>query len=185
MERTRYDNVALGLHWLIAILIIANICIGLYMADLPRTDAMRASLFAFHKSTGLTVLMLSVLRVIWRLTHPFIALPAGMPALLKFAARASHVTLYVMMIALPLSGWLLTSAGGSHFHYFGTFDFPLLPGFAGIAKEARHSLIMGFGAAHVILAWIMIGLVALHISAALYHGFIRRDGVLGRMVPGL
>ncbi len=180
--RLRYDTIAIGLHWLIAAFILLNIAIGLSLDDLPKGPEKMAVL-DFHKSVGVTVLGLSLLRLVWRLMHPFLPLPADMPAPMKLAARGAHVLLYVLMIGLPLSGLLLTSAAGRHFPYFGLFDFPLIGGFGGMDGPARKALTGGFDATHVFLAWSMIVVLVLHILAALYHGFVRKDGVLGRMLP--
>ncbi len=97
------------LHWTIALLIIANICLGLYFPDLPRADPNNFKLAQIHKSIGLTILVLSVLRVLWRLVNPVPPLPATMNAALKVLARATQFLLYVLIVAIPLTGWLMVS----------------------------------------------------------------------------
>jgi len=182
----RYGNVAMAFHWIIALLVIANVCLGLYMADLPRSDPSKFMIFQTHKSIGLTVLVLSILRVLWRLINPVPPLPAGMNPLLRLGARASHVLLYFLIVFIPLTGWLMVSASplGNPTSYFGLFDWPNLPLFAGMTREQLHPIHETWETAHVVLAWSAIVLVPIHILAALYHGLIRRDGVLSRMVPG-
>ena len=135
----RYGTVAMTLHWLIALLIIANICIGLYFADLPHSDPSKLSLAQLHKSIGLTVLMLSLARVAWRLINPVPPLPRGMNPALRFFARATHVLLYVLIIAIPLTGWMLVSASplGALVPtmYFGLFQWPHIPFLADMDLE--------------------------------------------------
>jgi len=182
----RYGTVAATLHWLIALFVIANICLGLYMADLPRSDPNKFMIFQTHKSIGLTVLVLSVLRVIWRLINPVPALPAGLSAPLRYAAHASHFLLYFLIVFIPLTGWIMVSASplGNGTLYFGLFDWPNLPLFTGMTRAELHPMRETFETAHVILAWSAIVLVPLHVGAALYHHFWRGDTVLRRMVPG-
>ena len=154
---------------------------------LPRSDPDKFWLTQTHKSIGLTVLCLSLLRVAWRLGHPVPPLPAGMPAMLRFAAHASHMLLYVLIVAIPLTGWALVSSSplGLPTLYFGWFAWPHLPWLAELPRAAKKVVSHEFGAAHVVLAWSAIVLVPIHILAALYHQYIRRDGVLARMVPGM
>jgi cytochrome b561 len=182
----RYGSVAMTLHWLIAVLLIGNICVGLYFADLPRSDPNLFMLVQLHKSIGLSVLTLSVLRVIWRLINPVPPLPAGMNPWLRIGARTSHVVLYILIVAIPLTGWMMVSASrmGTPTSFFGLFDWPNFPFFSNIpmaSKRPTHEL---FESAHVFLAWSAIVLIPLHIGAALFHHFVRRDDVLKRMLPG-
>jgi cytochrome b561 len=184
--QTRYGAVAMTLHWLIALAIIINIALGLYFPDLPRSDPNKFALLQLHKSIGLTVLVLSLARLGWRLINPVPPLPANMPTILKWAAHGSHFLLYFLIIAIPLSGWLLVSSSplGLPTMYFGVVEWPNLPGFADMTREARRPLSHEFGAVHVYLAWSAIVLVPIHIGAALYHQFIRHDNILMRMLPG-
>jgi cytochrome b561 len=182
----RYGSVAMSLHWLIAALVIANICIGLYMGDLPRGDPTKFQLFALHKSIGLSVLALSVLRVLWRLANPVPPSPAGLPPILKLAGRAVHFLLYFLIVAIPLAGWLMVSVGsmGHPTQVFGLFGWPSFPILADMPRSAGHPYHEAFETAHVWLAWSAIILIPLHVGAALYHQFVRRDDVLKRMLPG-
>ena len=182
----RYGSVAMTLHWLIALLVLTNIGLGLYMADLPRGDPSKFMIFQYHKSVGLTVLALSVARVIWRLVNPVPPLPRGMSPVLRFAAHASHFLLYFLIVFIPLTGWLVVSASplGNGSLYFGLFIWPNLPFFAGMTREALRPIHELFGTTHVFLAWSAIVLIPIHVGAALYHQFLRRDDVFRRMLPG-
>jgi cytochrome b561 len=184
----RYGAVAMTLHWIIAILIIANIALGLYFADLPRADPSKFLLVQTHKSIGLTVLMLSLLRLAWRLMNPVPPLPRGMNKALRILARTTHVLLYVLIIAIPLSGWAMTSSSPMGklmpLMYFGLFAWPSIPFLADMATPDKKVLMHDFGAMHVFLAWSAIVLIPIHIVGALYHQFFRGDDVLKRMVPG-
>lgn len=181
----RYSAVAITLHWLIALGIIVNIALGLYFADLPRSDANRFFLTQTHKSIGLTILALSLIRVAWRLMNPVPPLPASMSPLTRFAAHATHFLLYFLIIAIPLSGWLLVSSSplGLPTMYFGWFAWPQLPYFSDLPRAAKKIWMREFDTMHVYLAWSAIVLVTLHVVAALYHHFLRRDVVLARMLP--
>ena len=182
----RYNTVAMTFHWVIALLVIANICLGLYMGDLPRSDPMKFTIFQIHKSIGLTVLVLSILRLLWRLVNPVPPLPEGMNPALKFGARVSHFLLYFLIVFIPLTGYIMVSASplGNGTSYFFLFDWPNLPLFTGVSRAQLHPIHETWETAHVVLAWSAIVLIPIHIAAALYHGLIRRDGVFSRMVPG-
>jgi len=182
----RYGNVAMTLHWLIAALVLLNLTLGLTMTDLPRSDPNRFELYQLHKSVGLTVLVLSFARLGWRLINPIPSLPRGMSLLLRFGAHASHFALYFLIIAIPLAGWSMVSSSslGLPTPYFGLFSWPniwFLADLPAVTKAANLGL---FKDIHSLLAFLAIGLVSLHVLAALYHQFIRRDDVLKRMVPG-
>jgi cytochrome b561 len=153
---------------------------------LSRDDANLFPLVQLHKSIGLTVLVLSVIRLAWRLINPVPPLPAGMNAFQRLAAHASHFLLYFLIIAIPLSGWALVSSSplGLPTLYFGWFEWPHIGFLADLTRAQKAPLRHDFGAIHVYLAWSAIVLVPIHIAAALYHQFVRRDGVLKRMLPG-
>jgi cytochrome b561 len=182
----RYGSVAMTFHWLIALLVLVNIGLGLYMADLPRADPSKFMIVQLHKSVGLTVLVLSVARVIWRLVNPVPPLPRGMSPVLRLAAHASHFLLYFLILFIPLSGWVFVSASplGNGTLFFGLFTVPNLPFFAGMTREALHPYHEGFQTTHVLLAWSAIVLIPIHVGAALYHHFLRRDDIVRRMIPG-
>lgn len=180
----RYNNVSIALHWLTAAAIIANIYVGLTFSDLPR-GLEKLALFQLHASIGLLVLILSVLTVAWRIKTKTPPLPTGMPPWMRLAAKASHHLLYVLIVAIPLTGWLMVSvsAGNRGVPFFGLFDWPGFPFLTGIARETGHATHEIFESVHVALAWGMILLVPVHILAALYHQYWMKDGVLARMVP--
>ena len=182
----RYGTVAMTFHWIIAILVIANIAFGLYMSDLPRTDPNKFMIVQLHKSIGLTVLILSLARLAWRLMNTVPPMPLGMNPVLRLAGRASHFLFYFLIIFIPLSGYVLVSASplGNGTLFFGLFTWPNLPFFTGMTREAIHPYREAFETTHVFLAWSAIVLVPIHILAALYHQFVRGDDVLHRMIPG-
>ena len=182
----RYGSVAMAFHWVIALLIIANVVLGLWFAEfLERGDPMKFEVAQWHKSIGLTVLVLSVLRVLCRVTNPQPPKPKHEPKM-RFLSRASHFVLYVLIVILPLSGYVMVSASplGNPTSYFGLFVIPNLPVFSGLTRAQLGPIHEGWEATHDTLAWISIVLVVIHISAALYHHLRLRDTVLLRMLPG-
>ena len=183
----RYGNVAMTLHWLIAALVLVNLILGPIMTDLPRADPNRFVLYQLHKSVGLTVLTLSFVRLGWRLINPIPPLPRGMSPLLRFGARASHFALYFLITAIPLAGWSMVSSSslGLPTLYFGLFSWPNIWFLAELPASTKSSNLELFKDTHALLAYVALGLASLHVLAALYHQFIRRDDVLRRMVPGM
>ncbi|HEY4078673.1 MAG TPA: cytochrome b [Rhizomicrobium sp.] len=184
---TRYGTVAIALHWIIALLIIGNLGLGYYFNGImDHHDAARTDLIQFHRSIGLTVLVLSVARLAWRLFNPAPPLPAGIGPAKRMTAHVTHFLLYFFIIAVPLVGWLHVSEAKTDVptHYFGLFAWPnigLLAHMTPAAKAAWHHVT---GLSHAWLAYSALLLVLLHIGAALYHQFIRKDAVLPRMLPG-
>ena len=181
----RYGTVAITFHWVIAALILVNIALGLYFADLPRSNPIKFELVQFHKSIGLTVLTLSILRVLWRIVNPVPALPADMNPLLRVVARGTHYLLYLLIIAIPLSGWMLVSSSplGLATNYFHLFSWPNLWFLSELPRTQKIPLRDAFDTTHVFLAWSAIVLIPVHLGGALYHHFIRRDDILKRMLP--
>jgi cytochrome b561 len=181
----RYGAVAMTLHWLIAATIIANLYIGLEMSDMPRGDPQHIPYLFYHKSIGLTVLVLSVLRLIWRWMNPVPPPPQGLNKWIRISGRFMHYLFYALIIAIPLAGYLMSSVGaqGHGISVFGLFDWPAFPGLSGMTRSAGHPYHEMFESIHVTLAWTMIVLIPLHIGAALYHHFVRGDNVLLRMLP--
>lgn len=184
--RLRYGTVAMSLHWLIAALVIANICLGLYFADLPHSDPNKFFLTQTHKSIGLTVLLLSLARLLWRLVNPVPPLPRGMSRPLRILARGTHFLLYFLIIAIPLSGWALVSSSplGLPTLYFGLFQWPHIAFLADLARDQKKLLVQNFATIHIVLAWSAIVLIPIHVAGALFHQFVRGDDVLKRMLPG-
>ncbi len=181
----RYGTVAMIFHWVIAALLIANIALGLYFADLPHSDPWKFELTQWHKSIGLTVLTLSILRLAWRLAHPAPPLPTGMYWGLRVAARASHYLFYFLIVAIPLTGWIMVSASplGLPTRYFHLFDWPNLWFMADLHRDQKLAWHDTLESVHNTLAWSAIVLIPIHVAAALYHQFIRRDDLLWRMLP--
>lgn len=169
----RYSTVAIWFHWTIAALVIVNIVIGLLHDPVPVFRALMPAHFAI----GLTVLLLTVGRVAWRLTHKPPPLPTGVRAWERVASSLTQGVLYLLLLVMPMSGWAMMS-GGDHARavsWFGLFTVPKLPVPAQAAASAH--------ATHVLLGWVMAALVALHVAAALRHQLILRDAVMRRMVP--
>ncbi len=177
----RYNRVAMILHWLMAFAIIGMIAVGLIMEDI-KPVSLRIDVYQIHKSLGLTILFLSVFRLAWRLAHTPPALPATTKPYERVASRISHAVLYVLMIGMPLSGWLMISTSKKIYptEYFWMFEVPLLPFFQGENKKAAHSF---FYESHELLAYGAIALITVHVLAALKHHFVNKDDVLARMMP--
>jgi cytochrome b561 len=170
-----YPRSVVGLHWAIALLIVAAFPLGVYMHDLPLSpDKLR--LFSYHKWIGITVLTLSLLRVVSRFAFAPPELPATMRHWERRAAFAMHVLLYALIFAVPISGWLMSSATGFQTVWFGVVP---LPDLVSKSKELGQS----FKLLHKSLNFVMLALLALHVAAALKHHFIERDAVLARMLP--
>ena len=168
-----YSAVAVTLHWLIALLIVANVVIGIAF-KYHVTGA-----FPLHQSIGLTVLGLSVLRVIWRLGHPWPPLPTAMPGWEKALAIFTFVAFYFLILAIPLLGWAAVSA-----HARGTPEWfgaavPKLP----VAQD--HETGEQLGNLHMVLAWGAVVLVALHVAGAIKNSYFQKNHELTRMIPGL
>ena len=155
------------------------------MHELPDGSPLKFQAFQLHKSFGITILLLTIIRLGWRLGHKPPALPAAMPGWEKAAARGTHIAFYVLLIALPLLGWLFVSATPFQVptFLFGVVPIPHLPGFEDVAD--RKAVAEQFIELHALAAYLMIGLVGLHIAAALKHQFVNRDNVLARMLPFL
>ncbi len=178
-ETSRYGWVAVTLHWAIAIAILYMVYLGTYMTDAEDYEA-----YQLHKSLGITILALSVLRLIWRFIDPPPPLPAGMPLLERIGARASHWAFYFLMIFIPLSGWALASTSAFATKIWGVFQLPKLPGFGGLDADALEKAADRIEDIHSTLAfWPLLLLVGLHVAAALKHHLWDRDNVLTRMIP--
>lgn len=172
---TRYTGMVIGLHWLTAALIVIAFALGLTLANMEISPR-KLRWIAWHKWLGITVFELTVLRLAWRLTHAVPSLPASLPAWQRQAARAVHVSLYALLFAIPLSGWLYSSAKGIPVVYLGVLPLPDLIG----ADEALAGRLRTL---HEWLNWTLLVLVVAHVGAALKHHFIERDDVLARMSP--
>ncbi len=184
--RSAYSPVAITLHWLIAALVLTNIGLAWYFLSLPH--ALRSPPTQLHKSIGLTILTLSLIRVGWRLVNPPPPLPTAMPAWERLAAQTLHTAFYVFILAMPLSGWALVSASPLiKVHptvLYGLVPWPAFP-YPGLDPDALHAARNLAGLTHESLAFLAYGMIALHVSAALKHQFFDRDEVLSRMIPWL
>lgn len=176
---SRYSNVAIVLHWLLALVVLCIFAVGAYMSDLP-VSPLKLKLYNYHKWAGITFLALSVLRLLWRLTHRPPALPASielaMPNWQSKAYHATHYALYALFFAVPLLGWAYSSAAGFPVVLFGVLP---LPDFMAVDKEFAKSI----KEVHGIAAFSLIALAALHIAAAIKHHFFDKDGLINRMLP--
>jgi cytochrome b561 len=175
--RSTYSRVAILLHWMIGVLMIGNLVGGLTHDWVPKESM--ALVMSIHKATGITILLLSFARLAWRLAHR----PPPLATTLKRweigLAHATHWIFYVMMIVLPMTGWLMTSAGSRKWplSWFGLFDIPFLP----VAQDKGFANSMAY--AHVIGGYLMVGLIAMHIAAAIKHHAFDRDNTVERMLP--
>lgn len=180
----RYGGVAIGLHWLTAVAILLMLASGLTMTRM--TPGMTAfNLYQWHKALGITILALTLIRLVWRLTHRPPPLPATMPTWEQRAARLAHLGFYLLLLGLPLSGWLLVSVSPLNLptSWFGQFLIPHLP--APADPDFRSLLNDAAQRTHDLAGWVLIALLVLHIGAALRHGLILRDRVLRSMLPRL
>ena len=174
----RYSAVAIALHWVIAIGILFMIGLGWNMDGSER-------LYQLHKSIGITILLLTVARIVWRLMNPPPALPDEMKSWEKALSHGVHIAFYGLMILMPLSGWLLVSTSYEFdvpTVLYGLVSWPDLPGVGFLANEGGHGTVQFV---HSKLAWVAIGLLGLHVAGAVKHELSAEEGVLKRMIPGL
>lgn len=174
----RYTAVAIALHWAIAIAIVFIIWLGWNMDD-------HEARFQLHKSVGITILLLTIARIVWRLLNPPPTLPEDMKPLEKTASHVVHLGFYGLMLAMPLTGWLVVSTHTSFdvpTVLYGTVSWPDIPGVGFLTNDAAHEVIEFV---HSKLAWLAIGMLGLHVVGALKHEFSGEEGVLKRMLPGL
>ena len=183
----RYSGVAMTLHWLIAALLVGNILLAWYfntLTGLPKIPPIQT-----HKSIGITVLLLSLVRLAWRLSVPPPPLPPSVEGWSRLAAGAVYVLFYFVMIGMPLSGWALSSASViirfKPILLFGAVPWPTLTFLSHLPPAPMKQAHEAFVAVHGLLAKLAYALIALHIVAALRHLVLLRDGVMGRMVPFL
>ena len=174
MPSSRYTTTAIALHWLLALAIVGMFIVGLYMTSLPLSPQ-RLKLYNWHKWAGITILTLSALRLLWRLSHRPPADPP-MPAWQRLAAHGTHRLLYLLFFAVPLVGWAYSSAAGFPVVVFGVLP---LPDFVPADRELAEAIKPWHGR----LAFTMATLVVVHVAAAVKHHFIDRDALLARMWP--
>lgn len=173
--RERWGGVSQALHWLVALLILLQGPLGIVMVALPNSpDKIR--LYALHKSIGLTILALAMLRLGWRLYAGAPAPLADVPGWQQAAARFSHRLLYVLLFAIPLSGWLFNSIAGFPLQWFGLFNLPAIAGADPALREFTGNL-------HLWLFWLLVAVTLVHVAAAIQHHLITRNATLTRMLP--
>ncbi|MGE5115491.1 MAG: cytochrome b [Betaproteobacteria bacterium] len=172
----RYGVVALALHWLMAALLVALVAFGVIMVGLPDAgfDTRKIMLILWHKQLGVAAFALVSARWLWRLGNPLPALAGGLAAWQRFAARFVHLCLYGLMVGLPASGWVMSSAAAIPVSFLGLFTLPDLVG-------RDDTLFRALIAAHRWAAWALVALVVVHAGAALFHHVVRRDDTLRRM----
>ena len=171
--RDHYSAVAVFLHWSIALLIVANVLIGIAFKFHV------GGAFPLHQSIGLTVLALSLVRLAWRLGHPWLPLPPDMPRWERLLVRFTHIAFYVLIIAIPLLGWAAVSAHARGAPIFWGIAVPKLP----VTQDRDTGELLGD--THMLLAWSAVVLVVLHVAGALKHTYIQKNHDLARMIPGL
>lgn len=171
--RNRYSIVSLSLHWLIAALVLTQVVL---ITAHEASEGTR-TFINLHKSVGLSILLLTLARIGWRIANPAIALPSRLPVWQRLLARVTHVLFYVVLIVIPLTGWAASSAMGRDIAWFGLFNWPLLP--VGGGRETAGMLMD----VHGLVVKGLYVLIALHVLGALKHHFIDRDNVLHRMIP--
>ena len=170
---SRYTATAIRLHWLVALALFGTFALGLYMHELPLSPT-KLKLYSWHKWAGVSIFLLVLVRLAWRLGHRPPDLPASMAAWQRQATAAVHGLLYLLMFAVPLSGWLMSSAKGFQTVWFGVLPLPDL-----VAKNEELGKFLQ--EAHEMLNFGLAALVALHVAAALKHHFVDRDDVMWRM----
>lgn len=171
----RYTTFAIAMHWLVAALIFCTFPLGIYMHDLPLSP-LKLQLISYHKWLGVTIFLLVLVRLTWRATHTPPALPDSMAVWKQRAAHGVHHLLYALMVFIPISGWLMSSAKGVPVVYLGLVQLPDLVGKDKALGNALQTL-------HVSLNYALLGLIILHLAAALKHHFVDRDATLSRMLP--
>jgi cytochrome b561 len=170
---TTYTPVAKSLHWLMALLILGLLVLGTYMSELPLSPQ-KLELYAWHKWAGVTIFLLVWLRLAWRVAHRPPGLPASLSPRMRLAAHAGHAALYVLMVLIPLSGWLMSSAKGFQTVWFGVLPIPDLIGKDRLLGEILQQV-------HEALSSLLMLTLAGHVAAALWHHFVLKDDTLRRM----
>lgn len=186
MTGPRYTSLAIFLHWLIAVGIVANVALAWIWPHLA--DAQVRPAIDIHKSIGITVLGLAIMRLLWRLTHRPPAYPAGYQPWERTASHAVHGLLYLIMFGMPLTGWIMDSAwkdAETHpMHWFGLFEWPRIAFFQHFDPATRDRLHDIFGGAHIWGAYALYALFALHVVGALKHQWLDGEREVQRMWPG-
>jgi cytochrome b561 len=175
-KKGRYGHVAIALHWLIAVLFVLGFCIGWIMTDIHGFTPTKLRYFSWHKWIGVTVFVFVVVRIIWRIRNPAPQLPVAMHLWERFAAHLGHMALYVLMVAVPVTGYFYSSAAGIQVVYLGVFPLPTI-----IGPDAQTAAVLRF--IHMVLDYALLGVVAVHVLAVVKHQVIDRQRILSRMLP--
>lgn len=176
MNNVRYHGMTILLHWTTALAILLAVA-SVLMRDVMEDDDWQDILLNLHRSLGVSILLLAAVRLLNRFITHANQINTNLPNVVRLAAKAGHAFLYLFLLALPLTGWLLTNAQGKAASFFGLFNLPML-----VAKN--RDLVDQLGDIHETGAWVFIALVGLHVGAALWHHFWRKDQVLRSMLPG-
>jgi cytochrome b561 len=173
IEAGRYTLTAQALHWLTVFLIVMILPVAWVMMSLP-TGPEQTRMLVFHRSLGVTIFTVAVIRLAWRSTHPAPQLPSGTPRFMEWISQLTHWLLYALLLLMPVTGYL-QSADGRPISYFGLFDLPALPKDQALGDFAK--------VLHLLGQWGVYALVSLHVGATVWHVAIRRDGLLNRVIP--
>jgi cytochrome b561 len=181
---SRYTSVAIFLHWVMAVGVVALVVVGLTMTHVKLPLLKKFQLYQLHKSIGITILLAAFVRLGWRLTHRPPPLPAQMTKLERTAAEGGHLVLYGFLFGLPLTGWALVSASVLSLPtvLYGVLPWPHLPVLSTLDDKAPVEAFLK--QLHAVGAWLLITVIVGHTAAALQHHVIQSDGVLLRMLPG-
>jgi cytochrome b561 len=171
----RYDSVAQWLHWITAILVLATLPVAWVMINMAHDNRWLQTLFLIHKSLGVTIFAVVALRILWRGLHPAPPLSWTLEPWEAWFARSSHVLLYLLLLAMPISGYITSAASNHPVNYFGLVTLPSLPLNKPLADAA--------GEIHEISSWALYALIGVHVLGTAYHVILKRDGVLNRMLP--
>jgi cytochrome b561 len=171
----RYNPVSQALHWITAVLVLTTLPIAWVMTNVADDNKLVGPLFMIHKSLGVAIFLVVAFRILWRGLDPAPPLPWTMESWEAWSARISHFLLYLVLLGMPVSGYILSSASNHPVSFFGLFNLPLLTENKPLAKSA--------GEVHEALAYAVYFLVGLHIGATAYHLVVKRDGILNRMLP--
>lgn len=171
-----YTRTAMALHWLIALLLLGQFAFGWYLGEIPRGTPARGYFVNLHKSTGLLIGLLVLMRIGWRLTHTPPALPNSVPQWQQRIAIGTHYLLYVLLVAMPLSGYIASNFSKFGIHVFNVYKLPPW----GIDNKQFYAF---FNQTHVVSSWLLLALVLVHILAALKHLWIDQDSIFFRMWP--
>lgn len=175
MKNEKYHLILRAVHWLMAVVILTMLISGFYMKNLPIDNPIKFSIYGIHKATGVSILILVILRIILRLFLYVPPLPQNFSQVTIFATKVVHFALYILMILIPLSGYVMSSASGRNIKYFFNFDIPLIIAENKTIAELSSQL-------HFILAYLLMSFIALHLLGTIKHLIVDKQNILRRMV---